>query len=260
MKTQEERLGSARLGSARLGSARQDYTIGTVPECQAKSAAYGSPVAPGERGSISVLVHDGYTHSRHSAQHQPSKYHIARRKPRASRPQAPAAPSMAIRRRDRLPAERKARQAATRLPKRVSVADPSTRPVHPGTGTRPRKTSENGRPVAGRSRAPPRGVAHWPDSATRATTSTTKAAKLGTTRTIGKTPNTVPSLLCRPDRHSAVSICSERRSASPHVHQTSSAAAPASADSSDGDEAATDATAIRSRNGAEMDARGGPDG
>ena len=43
-----------------------------MPECQAKSAVYGGPVAPGERGSVNVLVHDGYTPSRHSAGFRPT--------------------------------------------------------------------------------------------------------------------------------------------------------------------------------------------
>ncbi len=80
------RLGSARLGSARLGSARQDYTTRALPECQAKSAVYGSPVAPGGRGSINVPVHDGCTPSRRSVSFGPTtatyispKYHTARR-------------------------------------------------------------------------------------------------------------------------------------------------------------------------------------
>ena len=56
------RLGSARLGSARLGSARLGRIVPPAPctECQAKSAVYGSPVAPGGHRSISVSSHDGY--------------------------------------------------------------------------------------------------------------------------------------------------------------------------------------------------------
>ena len=139
---------AARLGSARLGSARQDYTIGTLPECQAKSAVCGSPRRAREHGSITVLVRHGYAPSRHSASFGPttpwqnttlptSKYHTARRQ--------------------RSPT--KARLAPTRCPARIRSR------MAPGLGRPPRSKADQCRRQPGTPRN--RVAFAWPPASDR---------------------------------------------------------------------------------------------